>query len=992
MAHNTQEIDFESHIEKYLLIHGYKEGKPDDYDKKLCLVKEDVIEFIHSTQPDAYDKVCLQYGDDTDEKICQRLSKEIETYGTLHVLRKGFNDRGHYKMAFFKPSSGMNQEHYEKYQMNIFRIIRQVKYSAKNENSIDIVLFLNGLPIVTMELKNALTGQFIEDAIKQYKKDRDPREALLRFKRCLVHFAVSTEKVSMTTKLNFDKTRFFPFNLDTENPSNPNGFKTAYLWEDILQRDSLLDIIQNYLHLQTLTETIYDEKKREVIEQSFQAFIFPRYHQLDCVRKLITQVKDDGTGHNYLIQHSAGSGKSNSIAWLAHQLSTFYQYENDTDRLFHSIIVVTDRKVLDKQLQDTIKQFEQVEGVVKKIDKDSKQLRTSLESGKDIIITTLQKFPVVLKLIADENSSLKLEGSRFAVIIDEAHSSQSGEGAKKLKEVLSSNLEDAEIEDELDFELEEMELKEIRLRGQQPHISYFAFTATPKNKTLELFGHKCADGQFRAFHTYTMRQAIEEGFILDVLKNYTTFKRYFKLMKSVENDEQYEKGKAVKLLTRYVDLQPHAIELKTDIILEHFLTTIVNQIEGKARGMVVTRSRLHAVKFYKALKKRMNEKNLPFKPLVAFSGTVKEPDTQAENTENSLNKLPPKTDIKQAFKMPEYRILVVANKYQTGFDEPLLHTMYVDKKLGGVQAVQTLSRLNRTRKGKTDTVVLDFVNESEDIQKAFQPYYQITYLPEETDPNKLYDIKTQLETFQIYNKKQIKEFAKIFYNPEIPSEKLQPILDDVVEIFVKMESEDEKEDFRTLLQSYIRLYAFISQLISFQDIELEELYIFAKHLNKKLPKHKSHMPYDVLDAIDLESLRIQQTFKGKINLKNENGVTPTIQSTIGHKTEDELDFLSNIIKVLNETYGADLSEEDKVDIMNLNENIVKNEGLKSAIENPNNSLNSIKEKFNQIFDEILLEFVNTKVELYNKLTEKQINNIIKDKWFRAYYSQHRDVV
>ena len=475
--------------------------------------------------------------------------------------------------------------------------------------SLDMVLFLNGIPLITAELKNSLTGQWVKDAIKQYKRDRDPKEPLFKFKRCLVHFAIGNEKAFMATRLSGFKTRFLPFNLDTENPANSNGHKTAYLWEDIFQTDTLLTLLQNYLHVQTKTEKVYDPKSNQVVPKESQVLIFPRFHQLDVVRKLLNQAKVEGAGHSYLIQHSAGSGKSNSIAWLAHQLASLYQNEDDKERLFDSIIVITDRRVLDRQLQDTIKQYEQVEGVVKKIDQHSSQLKNALETGKDIIITTLQKFPVVAQ------TATNLKGRRFAILIDEAHSSQSGESSKKVKEVLAGTLEEAEREEPDLFDLEDKLVSEIQTRGVQSHISYFAFTATPKNKTLELFGRKNEDGHHRAFHIYSMRQAIEEGFILDVLQNYTTFKRYFKLVKSVESDEEYEKKKAVRLLTSYVDLQPHAIETKTRIMLDHFCDSTINQIEGSARGMLVTRSRLHAVKYYLMFRKIMKERGLNFKPL-----------------------------------------------------------------------------------------------------------------------------------------------------------------------------------------------------------------------------------------------------------------------------------------------------------------------------------------------------------------------------------------
>lgn len=981
---NYMEQDFEGHIEQHLLSSQYEQLHPHDYDKDLCLVPDEVIEFIKNTQPKEYEKLQKQYGGDIDKKLCSRLSNEIHSKGTLQILRKGFKDRGcKFRLAFFKPTSGMNPEHLKLYQGNRLAVVRQLKYSKKNENSLDMALFLNGLPIITMELKNSLTGQFVENAVKQYQQDRDPREPLFQFKRILVHFAVGNEKIYMSTRLSGQNTKFLPFNIDTENPVNPNGHKTAYLWEDILQPDTLLDLISNYLHVQKNTEKYYD-KNKGLVEKNSEAFIFPRFHQLDVVRRLLSSVKKDGVGNNYLIQHSAGSGKSNSIAWLAHQLASFYRKSDDKDRLFDSIIVVTDRKVLDSQLQNTIKQFEQTAGVVNPIDLNSQQLKEALESDKDIIITTLQKFPVISESISE------LSGKRFAVIVDEAHTSQTGEASKHLKKALASNLEEAEKENGQDeFDVEDEIVKEIRTRGRQPHISYFAFTATPKNKTLELFGNKAVNGKFEAFHIYSMRQAIEEGFILDVLENYTTFKRYFKLAKTIESDEEYEKKKAIRLLTSYVDLQPHSIEMKTRLMLDHYLDRTVKAIQNRARGMVVTRSRLHAIRFYHMFRKVMQEKNLSFKPLVAFSGTVKAPDTGEEYTENKLNQLPPKVSIPDAFKTPEFRILIVANKFQTGFDEPMLHTMYVDKKLGGVNAVQTLSRLNRTMKGKSETIVLDFVNEAEEIQNSFQPYYQTTFLDEATDPNKLYDLQSDLENYEVFTDDDVNEFAEVFYNPKLEMEKLQPILDRCVLKWKNKASDDDREEFRSTLQGFIRLYGFVSQLISFEDVELEKLFIFSKNLNRKLPKGTKKLPYEVREAVDLYSFRIQKTFEDSIELDKEDGKVQGQKSGKPKHSDEEKDFLSNIIKVLNETHGLNLSEEDKVDFENIRDKVHNNTELKTVMDGKN-TIENVRYKFDKIVDDILLEFVHTKLDLYKKLSDPKVNPVFKRRLFEGYQQEYNE--
>jgi len=975
-----REQNFEEHIEEHLQNSGYHIKYSENYDKDLCIISEEVITFIKSTQPKEYENLQRQYGIDTEDKICYRLSQEISKKGALEILRKGFKDRGSkFRMAYYKPSSGMNPEARSLYELNRFSVIRQLKFSSRNAKSLDMTIFLNGIPIITAELKNSLTGQFVEEAIKQYRYDRDPKEPLFKFKRCLVHFAIGNEKVFMTTKLSGPKTKFLPFNKDTDNPINPEGHKTAYLWEDILQPDTLLDLIDNYLHIQEYTGK-YFVKDKGLEEKTHRALIFPRYHQLDSVRKILGALKTEGVGQSYLVEHSAGSGKSNSIAWLAHHLANFYQKETDKDRLFDSIIVVTDRRILDRQLQNTIKQFEQTSGVVIPIEKHSRELKQALESGKDIIISTIQKFPVI------SEEMTKLSGKRFAVIVDEAHSGQAGEDAKHLKKVLSVNLEKAEEEDKTDFDLDDEVLKEIRIRGKQPHISYFAFTATPKNKTLELFGRKNDEGKPTAFHTYSMRQAIEEKFILDVLKNYMTYKRYFKLLKTIASDKKYEKKKAIMLLTSYVDLQPHAIGTKTQIMLDHFLEKTVNEIQGKARAMVVTRSRLHAVKYYLAFRKAMKEHNLAFKPLVAFSGTVIDPDSGEEYTENNMNRLARQVNIPDAFKTPEYRILIVAEKFQTGYDEPLLHTMFVDKKLKDLHAVQALSRLNRPMTEKNETLVIDFVNEAEDIQIDFQPYYQQIFLEEETDPNELYSLQDQLERYEVFSDEDIEEFSKIFFNPSEELEKLQPILDRVVEKW-EYKLEDEKEDFRSVIHKFIRLYGFISQIITFEDIELEKLYNFGKNLLNKLPRTRKKLPYEIMEAVDLDSFRIQQTFKGRIKLEAEDGQAKGVITESTPPPPDEEEFLTKIIETLNETYGANITEEDKLDIDLIKNKLEENEELK-AVMNPNNTKENIRSKFETIFDNLLLDFVNNKFELYKKLSDPQINSQFKRKWFDRLIQQH----
>ena len=981
------ETHFEEHIEAHLNQSDYRSLQPTDYDRARCLVPNETLQFIQNTQPEVYQKLERQYGEDTPQKLLDRLSREIERRGVLDVLRKGIRDRGcHFNLTYFQPASGMNPDHQHLYVQNRFSLIRQLHYSQRNENSVDMTLFLNGLPLVTMELKNSLTGQIVADAEKQYRTDRDSREPLFRFKRCLVHFAVGNEKASMTTQLRDGETRFFPFNRGIENPVNPNGHKTAYLWKDILQRDNFMELINNFIHEQETTEKVYDHKIRNVKDVKHRVLIFPRYHQLDVIRELKAAIIAEGVGHSYLIQHTTGSGKSNSIAWLAHLLTHLYRSETDTDRIFDSVIVVTDRRVLDSQLRETIKQVAQVDGVVHAADKNSAQLRGFLESGKDIIISTIQKFSV----IAEEIGALK--SKTFAVIIDEAHSSQSGESAKDLRVSLSKGIEE-DIEDdapdEVESDIDAKILEQMEQRRMQAHISYFGFSGTPKNKTLELFGRKDAEGQFVPFHVYSMRQSISEGFTLDVLQNYTTFKRYFELVKSVPEDKQYEKTRTLRTLTNYVDLQPHSIETKTRIMLEHFTARTEKAIGGKGRAMLVTSSRLHCVKYKQEFDKQMREMGLPYGCLVAFSGTVHDTDSGRDYTEDGMNGLPPRTSIADSFKSPEYRILIVANKFQTGFDEPMLQTMYVDKRLDGLQCVQTLSRLNRVASGKTDTLVLDFVNEPEQVQEAFQQYYQTTTLAEETDPNRLYDLQSQLEGFDLYDAETIDRFCLIFYEAKRPGESLQVILDSVVEKWLELDT-NNREAFRSTLQSYIRLYGYISQLITFTDVALEKLYIFSRSLNKKLPKRDySDLP-DVSESVDLDSFRVQKAHDSlQLSLEKEDSELPGIGSDVGTLRQPEQDFLSNIIQALNDAYQTDFTTEDKLDLDNIYQKLRRHAGLRQVIEG-NNSETNKRYKFDDVLDEILLGFVNDKIELFNKLSKSsqpEVNARLKQDLYRVYLEQ-----
>ena len=975
------EKDLEDHIEAHLNRSGYRSRRTVHYNKRLCLIHDETLRFIQETQPNEYQKLKRQYGTETPAKLLDRVSKQIERRGVLDVLRKGVIDRGcRFNLTYFRPSSGMNPDQGRLYAQNRFSLIRQLKYSQRSEQSVDMGLFLNGLPLVTMELKNTLTGQTVTDAEKQYRGDRDPREPLFQFKRCLVHFAVGNEKVSMTTRLQKGETRFFPFNKGIENPVNPDGHKTAYLWEDILQPDNLMELMDNFIHEQETTEKVYDPDIGGVRDVKGRVLVFPRYHQLDVIRRLKGAIVADGVGHNYLIQHTTGSGKSNSIAWLAHLLTHLYRSPTDTRRVFDSVIVVTDRRVLDKQLQDTIKQVEQVDGVVHPVEATSAQLRGYLESGKDIIISTIQKFSVIAEEIG------KLKSKTFAVIIDEAHSSQSGESARNLRISLSQGIEDKVADEDDTDEISDIDaqiLEEMERRRMQDHISYFGFSGTPKNKTLELFGRKDEDGKFIPFHVYSMRQSISEGFTLDVLQNYTTFKRYFELIKSVPEDKEYEKSRTLRALTNYVDLQPHSIETKTRIILEHFTARTAKTIEGNGRAMLVTPSRLHCVRYKLEFDRQMREMGLDYGCLVAFSGTVHDTDNGQDYTEDGMNGLPPRVLIADSFKSPEYRILIVSNKFQTGFDEPMLQTMYVDKRLDGLQCVQSLSRLNRVATGKTDTLVLDFVNEPEQVQEAFQGYYQTTTLAEETDPNRLYDLQSQLDGFDLYDEETINEFCRIFYESSRPDELLQGILDCVVEKWSGLEM-NEREDFRSILRSYIRLYGYISQLITFTDVMLEKLYIFGRSLNKKLPKRDHPDLQDVLASVDLDSFRLQRTHDSlQLSLEAEDSEVEGIGSDVATIREPDQDFLSNIINALNNAYQTDFTMEDKVDIETIHRKVQANEELRQVVDGDNTETNK-QYKFDQVIDEILLDFVNSKLELFTKLSQPEVNADLKRELYQAY--------
>lgn len=907
------EKGFEQAIEAHLLANGYMKVSAAVFDAKLAFDATTLVTFLKDTQPKEWEKLAAIYGKEVESKVIATVARDLDTRGMLDCLRHGVKDRGvTLRLAHFRPATGLNPETLALYKKNILGITRQVHHSESRPNlCVDVVLSINGLPVATAELKNPFTGQNVWDAIGQYREDRDPKEPLLSFKkRALVHFAVDPDLVYMTTKLNGKSTFFLPFNKGRDggkgNPDNPvSGWKTAYLWEEVWQRDSWLDIIARFVHLEV------KEEKQEGKLTRKETMIFPRYHQLDAVRKLLASARADGSGTNYLIQHSAGSGKSNTIAWLAHRLSNLHGA--DDKPVFDSIIVITDRKVLDRQLQETIYQFEHKQGVVVRIDENSQQLADALAAGGRVIITTLQKFSFVIEKIS------KLPSRRYAVIADEAHSSQSGESAANMRKVLAS-LEEAEKQegktDPTENEIEKEIEKAIAGRGPQKNLSFFAFTATPKHKTLELFGHNGPDGKPRPFHLYSMRQAIEEGFILDVLKNYVTYKTYYKLAKAIEDDPEVDRKKAVQAMAKYVSLHPHNLAQKTEVMVEHFRSVTRKKMGGRGKAMLVTRSRLHAVRYRQAFDKYLKEKGYTdTRALVAFSGTVTD-ENGIDYTEPQMNGFGEK-ELPGKFDTDEYHVLIVAEKYQTGFDQPLLHTMYVDKKLDGLQAVQTLSRLNRTHPLKEDTFVLDFVNEAEDVRAAFKPYYEATEVEERVDPNLLYVLKHKLDGFQVYWQQDVDGFAAVFFKPvekqrEADKGLLHKFVDPAVGRFEK-ETEERRADFRHQLGTFLRLYSFLSQLVNFQDVDLEKLYAYGRLLLSKLPSDGSG-PLPLDDEVKLTYYRLTKTYDGSAALMA--GETDTVSGPTsvgtGRPKEEDVAPLSQIVEVLNEKFGTDFGPEDQL--------------------------------------------------------------------------------
>lgn len=989
MNKSLKEISFETVIENCLLENGYHTLDKSGFDKERAIFPKTALDFIRVTQPKEWKKLETLLGVNTEEQVLSDLCKWLDTYGSLNTLRHGFKCYGRQlQVAFFKASHTMNPELEANYKQNILGLTRQLQYSTRNSNSLDVTISVNGIPIITLELKNPLTGQNVEHAKNQYKNDRDAREILFEFKRrTLVHFAVDTEQVYMTTRLAGPATYFLPFNRGYEggagNPVDKEGrtYKTAYLWEEVLQRDSLFDILARFIHLQ-IEEKLTDEGRKIKKE----TMVFPRFHQLRAVRDLVRAAEKDGVGNNYLIEHSAGSGKSNTIAWLAHRLASLHH--SDNQKVFDSVIVITDRVVLDKQLQDTIYQFEHKQGVVQKIDENSRQLAEALENSVPIVITTLQKFPFVsnqlLKLAEErgQKGSGVIQTKRFAVLVDEAHSSQSGETSADLKEVLGGNelVEEAKRKAEQEGleHLEEL-YRSMAKRGKQNNLSFFAFTATPKHKTLAVFGDKG-----KPFHKYTMRQAIEEGFILDVLRNYTTYATYYKLIKSSEDDPQVERKKAAKALARFLKLHPHNITQKTEVMVEHFYAVSRHKIGGHAKAMVVTGSRLEAVRYKESFDAYIKGKGYPIKSLVAFSGIVTDDKVKDKTyTEEGMNNGIKERELPEKFASPDYHVLLVAEKYQTGFDQPLLHTMYVDKRLSGIQAVQTLSRLNRIHPLKEDTFVLDFVNDREEIRQSFKTYYEGAEIGEEVDQAHLYQIQAELDQSNIYMKEDIERFCSIYFKPKqkqsaADHEAMNAALDPAVSRFTSLmtNSEEEAELIRGKINSFKNLYSFLSQVIPYQDSDLEKHFVFYRHLSAKLPHRKSTPNYSFDDTIRLEYYRLQKISEGSISLKEGTPYKLDGPTDVGTAMVREPEVpLSKLVDIINERFGTDFNQADQYFFDQIVETALLDESLIKAAEiNPEDKFELV---FKNVLEKLFIERIDQNEDIFARfMNDSQFQKLV----------------
>jgi len=930
---------------------GYLEGNFNDYDREYAMDLVQLAAFLHATQPEVADALDVGNASPTRQKFLARLQGEIAKRGIIDVLRKGIRHGPAQVDLFYGTPTPGNVKAQELYRANIFSVTRQLRYSKdETQLALDLDLFINGLPVATFELKNRLTKQTVEDAVQQYKRDRNPHELLFQFGRCVVHFAVDDQEVLFCTHLKGKDSWFLPFNKGYNdgagNPPNPNGLKTDYLWREILTREGLTDILENYAQI--------TEKKGEKTGRKKRTQIFPRYHQLDVVRKLLAAVKDAGAGKRYLIEHSAGSGKSNSIAWLAYQLIGL---KRESRAVFDSVIVVTDRLVLDRQIRDTIKQFAQVSSVVGHAERAG-DLRRFLAEGKKIIITTVQKFPFILDEIGSEH-----RGRTFAIVIDEAHSSQGGKLAMAVNIALGP---DADYEDAINAIMES--------RKMLANASYFAFTATPKNKTLEIFGEPYSEGdkvKHRPFHNYSMKQAIQERFIEDVLKHYTPVESYYRLMKTVEDDPEFDVKKAQKKLRRYVESHEHAIREKAEIMVDHFHEKVLarQKIGGQARAMVVTSGIERAIQYYHAFVEYLRERKSPYKAIVAFSGEHEWGGQKV--TEASLNGFP-SSKIADKIQEDPYRFLICAEKFQTGYDEPLLHTMYVDKILSGIKAVQTLSRLNRAHPQKHDTFVLDFMNDADTIQASFEPYYRTTILSEETDPNKLHDLKAALDGYQVYAWPQVEELVRLYLDGA-DRDQLDPILNACVATYNAELDEDGQVDFKGKAKAFVRTYAFLASILPYTNAEWEKASIFLNFLIPKLPAPKEEdLSKGILEAIDMDSYRVEVKMSLDIALPDQGGeIGPVPTSGGGRKPEPELDILSNIIKAFNDQFGnIDWKDADKIRKV-ISEEIPVKVAADQAYQNAmkNSDKQNARIEHDKALQQVIVDLLTDHTELFKQFSD-----------------------
>ncbi len=955
---------------------GWTCGQPSDYDREHTVDLVQLRALLSETQPDTFAGLQIEHEGPALRKFLARLQREVSKRGVIDVLRKGIKHGPYDVELFYGTPSPDNPRAVENYARNRFSVTRQLRYSLdEKQRALDLCLFINGLPIATFELKNSLTKQTVADAVQQYMRNRSPREKLFEFGRCVAHFAVDDNEVRFCTHLKGKDSWFLPFNQGWNdgagNPPNPDGIKTDYLWKQILTRDGLTEILENYA-LRVDTKDAKTGKRSRVQ-------IWPRYHQLDVVRRLLDDSRLHGAGKRYLIQHSAGSGKSNSIAWLAHQLIGL---EKDDKRVFDSIIVVTDRKLLDKQIRDTIKQFAQVGATVGHAE-SSPALRKLIESGKKIIISTVQKFPFIVEEIGGQHRN-----RRFAIIIDEAHSSQGGKASAAMSTALSKA-----GERELEETAEDTINRIMEARKLLPNASYFAFTATPKNKTLEIFGEAYDENgqtKHRPFHSYTMKQAIQEGFILDVLGCYIPVRSYYKLVKKIEDDPEFDTKRALKKLRDYVEGHRHAIGHKAEIMVDHFHEQVLNRqkVGGQARAMVVTSGIPRAVQYYHAIREYLSERKSPYQAIVAFSGEHEY--SGAPVTESSLNGFPG-SQIASKIQQDPYRILVCAEKFQTGYDEPLMNTMYVDKNLSGIKAVQTLSRLNRAHPKKRDVFVLDFVNDADTIRDAFSDYYQKTILIEETDPNELHDMKSALDGYQIYSDGEIDRFVKLFLE-NAGRDELDPILDSCVAAYKLELDEDGQVDFKGKAKAFGRRYGFLSAILPYSIAEWEKLSIYLNFLVPKLPAPKEEdFSKGILELIDMDSYRVEEQTTAKIRLAGKDGeIEPGQDKGGGHKPEPVLDRLSIIVKTFNDLSG-DIRWEDKDRVQRLvtkdiPQQVAKDTAYRNAMANSDEQ--NARVEHDAALGRVMLSVINDDMQLYKAFMDNpSFKRRMTESSFRLTYQQ-----